>query len=101
VSRTADRQINFADWELLRQGLRLEPLLQAISDFLDDQKVVIEQVRCDLARGLKRNKNFTPVMMRLQMLMPVSAKCSWKRRMSSGVAVSGARFRNAANRLQL
>ncbi len=101
MSRTADRQINFADWELLRQGLRLEPLLQAISDFLDDQKVVIEQVRCDLARGLKRNKNFTPVMMRLQMLMPVSAKCSWKRRTSSGVAVSGDRFRNAANRLQL
>jgi transposase, IS5 family len=54
VSRIADRQISFADWELLRQGLRLEPLLQAISDFLDDQKDVIEQVRCDLARGLKK-----------------------------------------------
>src|SRR5260221_3733190 len=43
----------FADWELMRQGLRLEPLLQAISDFLDDQKDMIEQVRCDLTRGLK------------------------------------------------
>ena len=39
--------------------------------------------------------------LRLQMLAPVSAKCSWKRRMSSSVAVSGERLRNAANRLQL
>jgi transposase, IS5 family len=53
VSRAAERQVSFADWELMRQGLRLEPLLQAISDFLDDQKDMIEQVRCDLIRGLK------------------------------------------------
>jgi hypothetical protein len=53
VSRTAVRQVSFADWELMRQGLRLDPLLQAISDFLDDQKDMIEQVRCDLIRGLK------------------------------------------------
>jgi IS5 family transposase len=53
VSRTAERQVSFADWELVRQGLRLEPLLQAISDFLDTQKEMIEQVRCDLTRGLK------------------------------------------------
>ena len=38
----------------MRQGLRLEPLLQAISDFLDDQKEMIEQVRRDLVRGLKK-----------------------------------------------
>jgi transposase, IS5 family len=37
----------------MRQGLRLEPLLQAISDFLDDQKDMIEQIRRDLTRGLK------------------------------------------------
>jgi IS5 family transposase len=29
-------------------------LLRAISDFLDDQKDMIEQVRCDLTRGLKK-----------------------------------------------
>ena len=29
-------------------------MLQAISDFLDDQKDIIEQVRCDLKRGLKK-----------------------------------------------
>ena len=53
MSRTAQPQVSFADWELMRQGVRLEPLLQAISDFLDDQKDMIEQVRCDLTRGLK------------------------------------------------
>jgi transposase, IS5 family len=47
------RQVSFADWELMRQGLRLEPLLQSVSDFLDNQKDMIEQVRCDLIRGLK------------------------------------------------
>ena len=35
------------------QGQRLEPLLQAISNLLDDQKDVIELVRRDLTRGLK------------------------------------------------
>ena len=53
MSRVEQRQVSFADWELLRQGLCLEPLLQAISDFLDKQKDMIEQVRRDLARGLK------------------------------------------------
>jgi len=36
--------------------------------------------------------------LRLQMLMPVSARCNWNRRVSSMVAVSGDRFKNAANR---
>jgi transposase, IS5 family len=54
VSRTAERQVSFADWELMRQGLRLEPLLQAISDFLENQTDMIEQVRSDLMRGLKK-----------------------------------------------
>src|SRR5712692_2138551 len=38
----------------MRQGMRLEPLLQAIADFLDDQKEMIERVRRDLVRGLKK-----------------------------------------------
>ena len=55
--RATARQISFADWELTRQGgqgVRLEPLLEAISTFLDDQRDVIECVRRDLVRGLKR-----------------------------------------------
>ena len=57
MSRTAARQISFADWELIRRGIRLEPLLQAICNFLDDQQQIVEQVRRDLARGLKNPKS--------------------------------------------
>jgi hypothetical protein len=39
--------------------------------------------------------------LRLQMLAPLSMRCSWKRRTASGVAVSGERLSQAANRLQL
>jgi IS5 family transposase len=46
--------MSFADLELLRQGMRLEPLLQAICDFLDKQPVLIERVRRHLVRGLKK-----------------------------------------------
>src|SRR5271169_3898631 len=38
----------------MRQGLCLEPMLRVISEFLDDQKDMIEQVRRDLTRGLKK-----------------------------------------------
>jgi transposase, IS5 family len=54
VARAAARQISFADVELMRQGVRLEPLLEAISKFLDRQHAMIERVRCDLVRGLKK-----------------------------------------------
>ena len=54
MSREAARQISFADWELIRQGVRLERLLQAISEFLDEQQQIVDKVRRDLARGLKK-----------------------------------------------
>ncbi len=53
MPRAAKPQISFADWELLQQGILLEPLLQSISDFLDDHEEMIEAVRRDLKRGLK------------------------------------------------
>src|SRR5579864_9782473 len=46
--------MRFADLELLRQGVRLEPLLRAICDFLDKQPALVERVRRDLVRGLKQ-----------------------------------------------
>ena len=49
MARPAARQMSFADLELLRQGVRLEPLLQAICDFLDKQPGLIERVRRDTA----------------------------------------------------
>ena len=46
--------MSFADLELLRQGVRLEPLLAAICDFLDKQPALVERVRRDLVCGLKK-----------------------------------------------
>jgi transposase, IS5 family len=64
MPRTAKSQISFADWELLQQGISLEPLLQTISDFLEDHEEMIEAVRRDLERGLKNSetgrKGLTP-----------------------------------------
>jgi transposase, IS5 family len=54
VARATARQISFADVELKRQGVRLEPLLEAISKFLESQHEMIERVRRDLVRGLKK-----------------------------------------------
>src|SRR5258708_32904342 len=54
VTRATARQISFADVELMRQGVRLEPLLEAISKFLDSQHEMIERVRRDLVRDLKK-----------------------------------------------
>jgi transposase, IS5 family len=54
VARLAALQMSFADLELLRQGVRLEPLLQAICDFLDKQPALVERVRRDLVHGLKQ-----------------------------------------------
>jgi transposase, IS5 family len=57
VSRATARQFSFADWELMQQGkpgVRLEPVLEAISNFLDEQAGMIECIRRDLLRGLKK-----------------------------------------------
>src|SRR5437016_2080652 len=53
MPRTTQEQISFADWELLQQGIELEPVLQNISDFLDNHAEMVEAVRQDLERGLK------------------------------------------------
>ncbi len=45
MARAKARQISVADVELMRQGVRLEPLLEAISKLLDSQRDMIE--RCD------------------------------------------------------
>ena len=49
---------------MLKQGLVLEPILQAIADFLDEHDEIIEPIRRDLRRGLKNpdtgRKGLTP-----------------------------------------
>lgn len=47
-------QPTFADLELQRQPLAVDAALQAISTVLDQQAEVVEQVRADLVRGLRR-----------------------------------------------
>jgi IS5 family transposase len=54
MPRAIDPQVSFADWELMQQGMTLDPLLAAISDLLEEHHDLIEQVRVDLQRGLKR-----------------------------------------------
>jgi len=54
MGRTREPQISFADVEFRQQGIFLDPILQTICDFLDQQAEMIEQVRADLERGLKK-----------------------------------------------
>src|SRR5947207_2364428 len=53
MSRLAEAQFSFADLELHKHGVHLDPLLQGILAFLDDHATLVEQVRQDLVRGLK------------------------------------------------
>jgi hypothetical protein len=56
--------MSFADWEMIHQGQQLDPMLQAISDFLDNDATIIEAIQRDLQRGLKtpskKGSDFAP-----------------------------------------
>jgi transposase, IS5 family len=54
MSRGPNSQVSFADVEFIKQGIFLEPQLQAISNFLDQHQELIEKVHGDLQRGLKK-----------------------------------------------
>jgi IS5 family transposase len=58
--RAENSQITFADLEFLQQGVRLDPLLEKISDFLDGHDELVEMVRRDLERGLKEPETGRP-----------------------------------------
>jgi len=53
MTRAVSSQFSFADLEFLDQGVHLEPMLQSISDFIDEHGHLIDKVRRDLNRGLK------------------------------------------------
>ena len=53
MSRAVNLQRTFDDLALMQQGVVLEPLLQAISDLLDDHEGLITTIQGDLQRGLK------------------------------------------------
>ncbi len=52
--RTTDAQISFADLEFINQGVAIEPTLKAMAEFLDDHGAMVQRVRRDLVRGLKK-----------------------------------------------
>ena len=54
MSRAAVPQISFADLAFMNQRVHLEPTLRAIADFLDTHASLVDGVRRDLARGLKK-----------------------------------------------
>lgn len=54
MSRILDPQCSFADLELRNQGVHLDPTLQGIAAFLDQHSSLVEKVRLDLERGLKK-----------------------------------------------
>ena len=53
MSRTLDPQLSFADLELHRLGVYLDPVLQRIDAFFKEHSALVERVRLDLERGLK------------------------------------------------
>ena len=54
MSRASDPQISFADVTFIEQGIQLEPILKAIATFLDTHTSLVNGVRRDLVRGLKK-----------------------------------------------
>ena len=54
MSRTLDLQLSFADLEMIRLGVHLDPVLQRVDAFLNQHSELIEHVRLDLERGLKK-----------------------------------------------
>jgi transposase, IS5 family len=54
MSRLLIPQLSFADLQLQSQGVHLDATLQGIADFLEKHCAVVELVRQDLERGLKK-----------------------------------------------
>ncbi len=52
--RGQPRQVSFAELEWQAQAIKLEPVLQCLSDFLDHHGELLELVAADLRRGLKQ-----------------------------------------------
>jgi transposase, IS5 family len=54
MGRQTERQVTFADAEMAKQHIVLDPILQRIAKLLDGQKNLVDKVQADLTRGLKR-----------------------------------------------
>ena len=54
MSRSLFPQLSFADLQLQSLGIHLDPVLQRISDLLEQNSALVELIRKDLDRGLKK-----------------------------------------------
>ena len=54
--RTTESQATFADLELRRRGVHMDPLLKRISELFEGTRAFMERVHQDLVRGLARPK---------------------------------------------
>ena len=54
MSRVPISQFSFADLQLQSMGIHLDPVFQRIADFLEEHSALVELVRKDLERGLKK-----------------------------------------------
>jgi IS5 family transposase len=54
MSRLPIAQLSFADLQLRSLGIHLDPIFQRITNFLEEHSAVVELVRKDLERGLKK-----------------------------------------------
>jgi transposase, IS5 family len=75
MSRLPVPQLSFADLQLQSQGIHLDSTLQRIADFPDENSALVEPVRKDLERGLKKpnagRHGITPARPRALVLMRV------------------------------
>lgn len=74
--RVPHAHVSFADLEFINQGVQLEPTLKAIADFLDQHGAIVQRVRRDLLRGLKKPRTgrtglTAPQVLRSMILMRV------------------------------
>src|SRR2546422_8798904 len=102
MARTTESQLSFADCEFRKQGVLLDPTLQAISDFLAEHAQMIEAVRGDLQRGLKKpqsgRRGMTPPQV-LRSLIVMRIK-NWdyrelRERIATDIACEGSRSSSA------
>ena len=54
MSRLPIPQLSFADLQMQSQGIHLDPTLQRVADFLEENTALVELVRKDLECGLKK-----------------------------------------------
>jgi IS5 family transposase len=66
--RATQAQVSFADLEFIHQGVQLEPVLKAIATFLDQHGALVQRVRRDLLRGLKKPRTGRPGLTASQVL---------------------------------